>query len=71
MVLMFMNQITESSKISNPRVDLNRVRMTLVRTSEGWKASAVDALEERGVRPSPGREWRETVVGGRGFKVIL
>ena len=43
-VLLFMNQITESAKISNPRVDLNRVRMTLVRTLDGWKASAVDAL---------------------------
>lgn len=43
-VLLFMNQITESAKISAPRVDLNRVRMTLVRTSDGWKASAVDAL---------------------------
>ncbi|MCM2578333.1 hypothetical protein [Streptomyces meridianus] len=43
-VLLFMNQITESAKISTPRVDLNRVRMTLVRTSDGWKASAVDAL---------------------------
>lgn len=43
-VLLFMNQVTESAKISTPRVDLNRVRMTLVRTSDGWKASAVDAL---------------------------
>lgn len=43
-VLLFMNQVTKSSQISGPRLDLNRVRMTLVRTSGGWKASAVDAL---------------------------
>jgi Mce-associated membrane protein len=43
-VLLFMNQITNSTQVSGPRLDLNRVRMTLVQTSEGWKVSAVDAL---------------------------
>ncbi|MGW0735362.1 hypothetical protein [Streptomyces sp. NPDC002851] len=43
-VLLFMNQVTKSTQISGPRVDLNRVRMTLVQTDQGWKVSAVDAL---------------------------
>ncbi|WP_175409062.1 hypothetical protein [Streptomyces sp. TRM64462] len=43
-VLLFMNQVTTSTQVTVPRVDLNRVRMTLVRTDEGWKVSAVDAL---------------------------
>ncbi|MFD5429478.1 hypothetical protein [Streptomyces sp. NPDC127084] len=43
-VLLFVNQVTRSSQIEAPRVDLNRVRMTLTLTSEGWKVAAVDAL---------------------------
>ncbi|MFE9646367.1 hypothetical protein ACFYO0_20120 [Streptomyces sp. NPDC006365] len=43
-VLLFVNQVTRSTQVSGPRVDLNRVLMTLDRTSEGWKVSAVDAL---------------------------
>lgn len=43
-VLLFVNQVTESTRVTGPRVDLNRVRMTLTRTSGGWKVSAVDAL---------------------------
>lgn len=43
-VLLYMNQVTTSTQVSVPRVDLNRVRMTLVRTDGGWKVSAVDAL---------------------------
>ncbi|MET9426455.1 MULTISPECIES: hypothetical protein [unclassified Streptomyces] len=43
-VLLFVNQVTTSTQVPGPRVDLNRVRMTLTRTSEGWKVSAVDAL---------------------------
>ncbi|MFG2195895.1 hypothetical protein [Streptomyces sp. NPDC048639] len=43
-VLLFMNQVTDSTQVSGPRLDLNRVRMTLQRTSQGWKVSAVDAL---------------------------
>ncbi|MFF5482803.1 hypothetical protein ACFY5C_36605 [Streptomyces sp. NPDC012935] len=43
-VLLFVNQVTESTQVSGARVDLNRVRMTMTRTDEGWKVSAVDAL---------------------------
>ncbi|MGW1881532.1 hypothetical protein [Streptomyces sp. NPDC001970] len=43
-VLLFVNQVTRSTQVPGPRLDLNRVRMTLTRTSEGWKVSAVDAL---------------------------
>jgi Mce-associated membrane protein len=43
-VLLFVNQVTRSTQVSGSRVDLNRVRMTMSRTSEGWKVSAVDAL---------------------------
>ncbi|MGW3245552.1 hypothetical protein [Streptomyces sp. NPDC001070] len=43
-VLLFVNQVTDSTRVSTPRLDLNRVRMTLTRTGGGWKVSAVDAL---------------------------
>ncbi|WP_328394655.1 hypothetical protein OHS70_06715 [Streptomyces sp. NBC_00390] len=43
-VLLFVNQVTTSTQVTGPRVDLNRVRMTMARTSDGWKVSAVDAL---------------------------
>ncbi|WP_267241646.1 hypothetical protein [Streptomyces sp. PR69] len=43
-VLLFVNQVTTSTRLSTPRLDLNRVRMTLVSTPDGWKVSAVDAL---------------------------
>ncbi|MDG9713369.1 hypothetical protein [Streptomyces sp. DH10] len=43
-VLLFVNQVTESTQVSGARVDQNRVRMTMDRTGEGWKVSAVDAL---------------------------
>ncbi|WP_369168914.1 hypothetical protein AB5J49_13755 [Streptomyces sp. R28] len=43
-VLLFVNQVTESTQVSGSRVDLNRVRMTMRRTADGWKVSAVDAL---------------------------
>ncbi|MGW7713766.1 hypothetical protein ACWGKK_05550 [Streptomyces chartreusis] len=43
-VLLFINQITESTQVSGARVDLNRVRMTMTRTDGGWKVSGVDAL---------------------------
>ncbi|KOG07108.1 hypothetical protein [Streptomyces viridochromogenes] len=43
-VLLFVNQVTESTQVSGARVDLNRVRMTMSRTGDGWKVSAVDAL---------------------------
>ncbi|OUD00240.1 hypothetical protein [Streptomyces swartbergensis] len=43
-VLLFINQVTESTQVSGSRVDQNRVRMTMDRTGDGWKVSAVDAL---------------------------
>ncbi|MEU4038843.1 hypothetical protein [Streptomyces collinus] len=43
-VLLFVNQVTRSTQVPQPRLDLNRVRMTLTRTSDGWKVSGVDAL---------------------------
>ncbi|MFF9867614.1 hypothetical protein ACF1G0_19685 [Streptomyces sp. NPDC013953] len=43
-VLLFVNQVTTSTQVPGPRVDLNRVRMTLTLTPGGWKVSAVDAL---------------------------
>ncbi|MEV5936842.1 hypothetical protein AB0L56_30045 [Streptomyces sp. NPDC052079] len=43
-VLLFVNQVTVSTQVTGPRLDLNRVRMTLSRTSQGWKVSGVDAL---------------------------
>lgn len=43
-VLLFVNQVTESTQVSGARVDLNRVRMTMTRTESGWRVSALDAL---------------------------
>ncbi|MDQ0748042.1 Mce-associated membrane protein [Streptomyces africanus] len=43
-VLLFVNQVTESTQVSGARVDQNRVRMTMDRTGHGWKVSGVDAL---------------------------
>jgi Mce-associated membrane protein len=43
-VLLFVNQVTRSTQVSGSRLDLNRVRMTMTRTSGDWKVSAVDAL---------------------------
>ncbi|MEV6838995.1 hypothetical protein AB0N17_31545 [Streptomyces sp. NPDC051133] len=43
-VLLFVDQITRSTQVPQPRLDLNRVRLTLTRTSDGWKVSGVDAL---------------------------
>ncbi|MDK1343767.1 hypothetical protein QNO09_10685 [Streptomyces sp. 378] len=43
-VLLFVNQVTESTQVSGARVDQNRVRMTMDRTGDGWRVSAVDAL---------------------------
>ncbi|MFF0000985.1 hypothetical protein [Streptomyces avermitilis] len=44
MVLLFINQVTPSTQISGSRVNLNRARMTLTRTSDGWMVNGVDAL---------------------------
>ncbi|MFF8940550.1 hypothetical protein ACF08O_38805 [Streptomyces paradoxus] len=43
-VLLFVNRVTESTQVSGPRVDVNRVRVTMADTDDGWKISAVDAL---------------------------
>jgi Mce-associated membrane protein len=43
-VLLFVDQTTTSTRLEGPRVDLNRVRMTLDRTGGEWLVSAVDAL---------------------------
>ncbi|GGO98476.1 hypothetical protein [Wenjunlia tyrosinilytica] len=43
-VLLFMNQVTNSTQVTGPRLDLNRVRLTLVPTPHGWKITTVDAL---------------------------
>ncbi|MFJ7344096.1 hypothetical protein ACIQU3_27885 [Streptomyces sp. NPDC101110] len=43
-VLLFVNQVTESTQVTGARLDQNRVRMTMERTGDGWKVSAVDAL---------------------------
>ncbi|MCX4460678.1 hypothetical protein OOK58_54050 [Streptomyces sp. NBC_01728] len=43
-VLLFVNQVTTSTQVSGSRVDLNRVRMTVALTSDGWRVSGVDAL---------------------------
>ncbi|MFG3207724.1 hypothetical protein [Streptomyces sp. NPDC048192] len=43
-VLLFVNQVTQSTRLPQPRLDLNRVRLTLTHTSTGWKVSGVDAL---------------------------
>jgi Mce-associated membrane protein len=43
-VLLFVDQTSTSTEITGTHLDQNRVRMTMVRTAEGWKVSAVDAL---------------------------
>ena len=43
-VLLFVDQTTTSTRLEGPKVDLNRVRMTLVRTGGQWLVSGVDAL---------------------------
>lgn len=43
-VLLFVDQTTTSTAITGTHLDQNRVRMTMVRTAQGWKVSAVDAL---------------------------
>lgn len=43
-LLLFVDQTTTSTRLEGPKVDLNRVRMTLTRTGGQWLVSAVDAL---------------------------
>lgn len=43
-VLLFVNQTTTSTRLAGPRVDLNRVRLTLVKVNGSWLVNNVDAL---------------------------
>jgi Mce-associated membrane protein len=43
-VLLFVNQTTTSTRVEGPQTDLTRVRMTLIRSGDTWKISAVTAL---------------------------
>ncbi|MGH3449816.1 MAG: hypothetical protein ACRDQW_03635, partial [Haloechinothrix sp.] len=42
--LMFINQTTTSTRVEGPKIDQNRVRMTLTKVDGEWKISKVDAL---------------------------
>jgi len=43
-VLLFVDQTTTSTRVDGPQVDLNRVRMRLVRSGGQWLVSGADAL---------------------------
>jgi Mce-associated membrane protein len=43
-VLLFVDQTTTSNRLDGPKVDLNRVRMTMARTGGEWKIAGIDAL---------------------------
>jgi Mce-associated membrane protein len=43
-VLLFVNQTTTSTRLDGPRVDLNRVRLTLVKVDGTWLVNKVVAL---------------------------
>ena len=43
-VLLFVDQTTTSTRLEGPKVDLNRVRMTMTRVGQQWLVSGVDAL---------------------------
>jgi hypothetical protein len=43
-VLVFVNQSTKGEGLDEPRLDLDRVLVTLVRTGGEWKVSELDAL---------------------------
>ncbi len=43
-VLLFVDQTVTSSMQQRPRVDRNRIAMTLVRTDDGWRVSEADLL---------------------------
>jgi Mce-associated membrane protein len=43
-VLLFVDQTTTSTRLEGPKVDLNRVRLTMVRAGEQWLVGQVDAL---------------------------
>ena len=43
-VLLYVDQTTTSTRLEGPKVDLNRVRMTLVENDGNWLVSELDAL---------------------------
>ena len=43
-VLLFVNQTTTSTRLDGPQVDLNRVRLTLVKVDGKWLVNKVVAL---------------------------
>ena len=43
-VLLFVDQTTTSTRLEGPKVDLNRVRMTMTRVGQQWLVSGIDAL---------------------------
>ncbi len=43
-VLLFVNQTTTSTRITGPKVDQSRVRMTLAKRGDDWFVSEIDAL---------------------------
>ena len=43
-VLLFVNQTTTSTRVEGPKVDLNRVRLTMTRVDGDWLVSKVVAL---------------------------
>lgn len=42
--LLFVNQTTTGQQTKQPRLDLNRVVVTMTKTDTGWRISALDAL---------------------------
>jgi Mce-associated membrane protein len=43
-VLLFVNQTTTSTRLDGPKVDLNRVRLTMTKVGKDWLVSDVQAL---------------------------
>jgi Mce-associated membrane protein len=43
-VLLFVDQTTTSTRLDGPKVDLNRVRLTMVESGGDWLVGQVDAL---------------------------
>ncbi len=43
-VLLFVDQTTTSTRLEGPKVDLNRVRLTMTRVDGDWLVSEVVAL---------------------------
>ena len=42
--VVYVNQVTTSTQVTGEKVDLSRVRMTLVRSGDRWLVTRVDAL---------------------------